>query len=236
LVVEFEMSVDLEEGTMVVGDRHSTAVIPHSSLLSLISHHPTGTTVAQTTNGTVLRYSTAEGLLPWKLPTGTDFKFPDGPCDAIAMTTFKGKERIVGLNVFRRSLYVDDCKVATGATTFDLHNEFLIYTTDSHKCRFIPLTSDPTAQPVWNGDMPGPLDEGMRRVERGSRVVAVVPHDFKLVLQMPRGNLETIFPRPLVLSSVRRHLDRCCYGDAFITMRKHRINLNLIYDHNPTVI
>ena len=30
----------------------------------------------------------------------------------------------MGLNVFRRSLYVDDCKVATGATTFDLHNEF----------------------------------------------------------------------------------------------------------------
>ena len=53
---------------------------------------------------------------------------------------------------------------------------------------------------------------------------------------MPRGNLETIYPRVLVLLSVRRDLDQLHYGNAFLTMRKHRINLNLIYDHNPEVI
>ena len=53
---------------------------------------------------------------------------------------------------------------------------------------------------------------------------------------MPRGNLETVYPLALVLSSVRRHLNHHRYGDAFITMRKHRINLNLIYDHAPEVI
>ena len=40
------------------------------------------------------------------------------------------------------------------------------------------------AQPAWNVDISHPLDEGVRRVERGSRIVAVVPHDFKLVLQV----------------------------------------------------
>lgn len=43
---------------------------------------------------------------------------------------------------------------------------------------FIPVMS------VRNGDTIDPLDEGMRRVERGSKIVAVVPHDFKLVLQV----------------------------------------------------
>ena len=38
------------------------------------------------------------------------------------------------------------------------------------------------AQPAWNVDISHP--EGVRRVERGSRIVAVVPHDFKLVLQV----------------------------------------------------
>ena len=52
---------------------------------------------------------------------------------------------------------------------------------------------------------------------------------------MPRGNLETICPRALVLSSVRGSLDQLKFREAFITMRKHRINLNLIYDHNPQV-
>ena len=52
---------------------------------------------------------------------------------------------------------------------------------------------------------------------------------------MPRGNLETIHPRALVLSMVRRNLDALEFKSAFVTMRRHRINLNLIHDHNPKV-
>ena len=47
-----------------------------------------------------------------------------------------------------------------------------------------------------------------RQIERGARIVCAVPADTKLVLQMPRGNLEVIYPRSLVLSATRRHLDR----------------------------
>ena len=55
---------------------------------------------------------------------------------------------MIGLDGFRRILYVDDCKVATGVTTFDLHNEFLIFTTDNHECHFFrtnvsSVNSDP---------------------------------------------------------------------------------------------
>ena len=40
------------------------------------------------------------------------------------------------------------------------------------------------AQPAWTPDAPHTLDAGLRRVERGSRIVAAVPHDYKLVLQV----------------------------------------------------
>lgn len=53
-----------------------------------------------------------------------------------------------------------------------------------------------------------PFDETIRRVERGSQLVVAVPCDTRVVLQMPRGNLEGIHPRALVLSAVRRLLDR----------------------------
>lgn len=46
-----------------------------------------------------------------------------------------------------------------------------------------------------------------RRVERGSRIVTVVPSAMSLVLQMPRGNLETVNPRPLVMEVVKKDLD-----------------------------
>ena len=51
-------------------------------------------------------------------------------------------------------------------------------------------------------------NETARKIERGSRIVCAVPADTKVVLQMPRGNLEVIYPRSLVLSATRRHLDR----------------------------
>ena len=86
-----------------------------------------------------------------------------------------------------------------------------------------------------SADKPLVHDESIRRVERGSRIVTVVPHDTRLIFQMPRGNLETISPRALVLSCVRRHLDSVEFKSAFALMKKHRINMNLIYDHNPKV-
>ncbi|TSK45876.1 Elongator complex protein 1 [Bagarius yarrelli] len=80
-----------------------------------------------------------------------------------------------------------------------------------------------------------PNDESVRRVERGSRIVTVVPQDTRVILQMPRGNLETIHHRALVLAQVRNMLNELKFRDAFNCMRKLRINLNLIYDHNPGV-
>lgn len=52
------------------------------------------------------------------------------------------------------------------------------------------------------------FDETVRRVERGSRIVTCISDDTGVILQMPRGNLETIHPRALVLSVVRKLLDK----------------------------
>jgi len=47
-----------------------------------------------------------------------------------------------------------------------------------------------------------------RRVERGSRIVTSVPSAMSVVLQMPRGNLETINPRPLALEVIRSDITK----------------------------
>ena len=64
----------------------------------------------------------------------------------------------------------------------------------------LPSLSDGTAHQ---------FDESLRRMERGARIVAVVAEDTKLIVQMPRGNLESIQPRSLTLAAVRRLLDKC---------------------------
>lgn len=54
---------------------------------------------------------------------------------------------------------------------------------------------------------------------------------------MPRGNLETIYPRPLLLTFICSELiDRQPqnYHRAFELMRKNRLNLNFLYDYHPS--
>ncbi|KAJ6593195.1 Elongator complex protein 1 [Mycena capillaripes] len=124
--------------------------------------------------------------------------------------------------------------VASNATSFTVASGFLIFTTSAHEAIFVPLTSlPPLLLPNDDGDFKDiPTIWEKRRVERGSRIVVAVPSAMSLVLQMPRGNLETINPRPLVMEVVRQDLDARYYRKAFLSCRKHRIDLNALVEHD----
>ena len=71
----------------------------------------------------------------------------------------------------------------------------------------------------------------MRTLERGSIIVTC--SGIKTILQMPRGNLETIMPRLIVLDEIKKNVLNKKYENAFLLCRKNKINLNLIYDIDP---
>lgn len=54
-----------------------------------------------------------------------------------------------------------------------------------------------------------------------------------LVFQMPRGNLETIFPRAMVVAGIRGLIDDKNYARAFSYCRTQRVDMNILYDHQP---
>jgi elongator complex protein 1 len=76
-------------------------------------------------------------------------------------------------------------------------------------------------------------DERCRSIERGARLVTAIPTKMSLVLQMPRGNLETIYPRAMVLAGIRKLVEQKDYGSAFLTCRTQRVDMNILYDHRP---
>jgi len=93
--------------------------------------------------------------------------------------------------------------LATNANSFHCASGYVIYVTSAHEAHFVPV------QPLFSTP---PADEKkveseVRRVERGSRIVTAVSSNMALVLQMPRGNLETVNPRPLVLEVVKKDID-----------------------------
>ncbi|XP_053405572.1 putative elongator complex protein 1 [Mercenaria mercenaria] len=186
----------------------------------------------QLVDGTVLKYTPEdEMLLPWETTDGIEVQFPS-PCTQMALCHIGGETCVLGLTQ-RYRFYVNNVEVASNCTSFSVHDEFLLLTTLSHTCRCISLHTKVKDLPTLSDGKAHPFDESVRRVERGSQIVVSVADDTNVILQMPRGNLETIHPRALVLTAVRKHLDRLQFLDAFTIMRKHRINMNLLYDHSP---
>jgi len=52
-------------------------------------------------------------------------------------------------------------------------------------------------------------------------------------MQMPRGNLETIFPRAMVVAGIRTLIEQKNYKKAFTNCRTQRVDMNILYDHAP---
>ena len=76
-------------------------------------------------------------------------------------------------------------------------------------------------------------DERCRSIERGARLVTAMPTNASVVLQMPRGNLETIFPRAMVVAGIRSQIEQKNYKKAFSNCRTQRVDMNILYDHAP---
>ena len=98
--------------------------------------------------------------------------------------------------------------LVSNATSFAIASGFVIYTTTAHEVTFAPLDTLRSVVSISDGELKDlSPDWPTRRVERGSKIVVAVSSSMSLILQMPRGNLETINPRPLVMEVVKQDLD-----------------------------
>uniref|UniRef100_A0A8I4A6I4 Elongator complex protein 1 n=1 Tax=Callithrix jacchus TaxID=9483 RepID=A0A8I4A6I4_CALJA len=225
--------MDEEQGQLNV----SSSATVDGVIISLCCNSKTKSVALQLTDGQIFKYlweSPSLAVKPWKNSGGFPVRFPY-TCTQIELAMIGEEECVLGLTD-RCRFFINDIEVASNATSFAVYDEFLLLTTHSHTCQcfclrdasFKTLQASLSSSHVSNGEV-------LRKVERGSRIVTVVPQDTKLILQMPRGNLEVVHHRALVLAQIRKWLDRLMYKEAFECMRKLRINLNLIYDHNPKV-
>ncbi|KDQ06369.1 hypothetical protein BOTBODRAFT_622525 [Botryobasidium botryosum FD-172 SS1] len=186
-------------------------------------------------NGQLVRLRVDDGLVQ---PTSS---FPEY-CFSVQSTALGiqpiDKRLYFGLAASGKLYASDDSLSATTLSTsvnsFVLTPSYLIFVTNSHDAFFVLLLSIPMLISSAKASTAALVETWeKRRVERGSRIVVAVPSAMSLVLQMPRGNLETINPRPLVLEIVKQDVDMGNYRKAFLACRKHRIDLNILVDHDP---
>lgn len=69
-----------------------------------------------------------------------------------------------------------------------------------------------------------------RRVEPKSYLITIVGD--QVLLEMSRGNIELIIPRPFIANKMAFELNSQNYYQVFKLLRKQRINSNVIFDHD----
>ncbi|KAJ2909750.1 putative elongator complex protein 1 [Coemansia aciculifera] len=153
--------------------------------------------------------------------------------DAAVVTSETERDVVVVVGrTERNQLFANGNLLSSVCSSFYLRRDFLVLTTTTHFVRFVPVDADLLTVTVSEEeDEASKYDETRRRVERGSAIVLASPLGDSVVFQMPRGNIETVRPRALVLAAVRRALDARKYREALVTCRVNRIDMNLIFDH-----
>ena len=146
------------------------------------------------------------------------------------------------------SLYANEKQLARNCTSFLVTPAHLIFTTAQHLVKFVHMATVEGRNTViifcksvllivtLELDIPPDTpetDERCRSIERGAKLVTVMPSIFALVMQMPRGNLETVYPRALVLAGIRQSINDKKYKKAFLACRNHRVDMNILHDHVP---
>lgn len=167
----------------------------------------------------------------------------------IISTPIKIKTCLLNINILNKNfteniiylaknnkLYIDDILIANDISSFEIYENFLLIIQNSNSpystLHFInlanfsliefkyPLVPDFHSKSIY-----------IRTIERGSLLVGVTKST--IILQAPRGNLETFSPRVLVLNNIKNLIKNKNYSEAFEQVRKHKINMNFLYDIDP---
>ncbi|XP_046400046.1 elongator complex protein 1 isoform X2 [Ischnura elegans] len=187
-------------------------------------------TALQLHNGQILKHEFPNIICAFKDTDGKNVE--NLPIlNKMEICNISGKEYIFGLTSKNR-FYINNNEVLSDCSSFFVHSEYLLLTTNHHTLISVLLEKSSIEMFIAR-KLDGCEAEDVRRVERGSKIVIALPKHFKVVLQMPRGNLECIEPRALSLHIIANLVARKEYGKAFDMARVQRINLNVICDLYP---
>uniref|UniRef100_A0A673IG29 Elongator complex protein 1 n=1 Tax=Sinocyclocheilus rhinocerous TaxID=307959 RepID=A0A673IG29_9TELE len=177
-----------------------------------------GTVALQLDDGQIRKVqmdSSELSLTEWKDSTGNTINFPR-PCVQTALSTLSGEEHLIGLTE-RSHLYISDSLVASNISSFVVYDDFLLLTTHSHMCHCLNLST------LSIKGILGSIQFFLKKLMFFLSLL-LLSKDAK---EMPRGNLETIHHRALVLAQLRKGLDRKTTPELEIALQKvHELRVN----------
>lgn len=142
----------------------------------------------------------------------------------------------------RNRLYCGEVMLVANASSYSFnhaYNMLMVITAGTKPyLHFVSLATLARVHPLlMTDDSQPPLFESAepRPVERGARIILTIEEDSKVVIQLPRGNLETFEPRALILLRAQKQLMQNNFFDCLLLLRLQRIDLNYLVDFNPVL-
>lgn len=151
----------------------------------------------------------------------------------------------ISSSTFSNSLYCGEILIATNVSSLSINIglDVLLYVTlgakaELHTASIAGIKSIMNAiesNSIMQEANDTPIFDSFecRPVERGTCVIASPSNSSVVVLMMTRGNLEGIEPRFLLLLLVKNLLREGHYCDCLILLRRQRLDMNILVDHNP---
>ncbi|KAK0424160.1 hypothetical protein QR680_008522 [Steinernema hermaphroditum] len=118
--------------------------------------------------------------------------------------------------------------LAANVGSFSVGTNFLLFITLEYQIKAVELSCLASLEPHRIASISG------RAVERGATLVCHEKGGTRVWMQMPRGNLELIHHRTLLIHKLKKLLDAHDYATATAEMRRQRVDMNLLYDHAPS--
>ncbi|OWZ03547.1 Elongator complex protein 1 [Phytophthora megakarya] len=141
---------------------------------------------------------------------------------------------VVGLDGSSARLYVNNQLLASACSSFRYSSlsSVLLFTSQGRESqlRIAPLSG--LCRFALTTGVSETVKFESRSIERGALLVATMGQRASVIVQMPRGNLECISPRLLVLALVIQQIQAREYVAALEISRRHRLDLNILVDFN----
>lgn len=133
------------------------------------------------------------------------------------------------------NLLVNLKKVASDCSSYYIHKEYILFTISSqgpydtlHVHSYSSLLSpDFDSKPK---EITKDTNWEIRNIEKNALIVLV--SESRIVFSLPRGNFETINHRILLLNQISEFVNAKDYYNAFLIIRKNKLNFNLLIDLN----
>lgn len=139
----------------------------------------------------------------------------------------------------KNKLYFGELLMKSGVNSVAINSSIgvVLYATVGTRphLHFCSLDAISALDPLqFENNAPLPIEiAAPRPLERGAKIVASVSNQPKVIIQLPRGNLEGFEPRALVLAHASRLLDIGEYFRCLVLLRRQKVDLNFLVDYNP---